>query len=312
MNQESYKIIFFGTPEFASSVLRKLSGTEFKPLAVVTAPDKPVGRKRILTPPPVKILAQGLHIPILQTNSLRKPEMTQKIIFLSPDLFVIAAYGLVLPPEILKIPKFGSLNIHPSLLPKYRGASPIQAAILADDKKTGVTIMLMDEEIDHGPILARGKIRIDKETAPVLSQKLAQSGADLLIKILPKWFKGKIKPQPQKHKKASFTRQIRKENGKINWSKPARHIERMSMAYQPWPGIYTFFNGKVLKILEVEVLKIKHKHTPGKVFLTRNKELSVACGKNALILKQVQLESKNPLLGKSFLNGHSQIIGAVL
>lgn len=312
MMEKQNKIIFFGTPEFACSILKKLSETEFKPLAVVTAPDKPVGRKGILTPPAVKILAQELQIPVIQADSLRKPEMRQKISSLAPDLFIIAAYGLILPLEMLKIPKFCSLNVHPSLLPKYRGASPIQSAILNADRKTGVTLMLMDEKMDHGPIVAREKIRINKETAPVLSQKLAQKGADLLIKILPKWLEGKIKTRSQKHEKAGFTRQIKKEDGRINWANPAEHIERMFRAYQPWPGIYTFFNEKILKILEIEILKIKHKYAPGKVFLTPNKELSVACGKNALVLKQVQLEGKNPLSGKSFLNGHSKIIGAVL
>ena len=312
MKSKPYKIIFFGTPEFAEIILQELVKTEYKPMMVVTAPDKPIGRKQVLTPSLVKQLAQKHKIPVLQPKSLKDPGTGQKLLSPGSDLFIIAAYGLILPQEILDIPKFGSLNVHPSLLPKYRGASPIQATILSNDQQTGITIMLMDEKIDHGPVIAQEKIRIKNETTPSLSEKLAQLGADLLIKTLPKWFKKQIKPIPQSHHQATFTRQIKKEYGKINWAKSAEQIEQMFRAYQPWPGIYTSFNNKALKIVEVEILKIDHQYSLGKVFLSKNKEMTVACQKNALILKQVQLEGKKPTTGKSFLNGYPQIINNIL
>ena len=279
---------------------------------MITAPDKPVGRKQILSPSPVKELAQKHQIPLFQPKTLKDSDIEEKLLALGPDLFIVAAYGLILPQNILNIPKFGPINIHPSLLPKYRGASPIQTTILSNDQEAGTSIMLMDKKIDHGPIIALKKIKIENENSVDLSKKLAELGADLLITILPKWFKKEIKPVPQDHQKATFTRLIKKMHGKIIWEKSAQQIEQMLMAYQPWPGIYTVFDNLTLKILEVEVLKIKHQHAPGKVFVAKDKELAVACEKNALVLKQVQLQGKKPTTGKSFLNGHQQIINTIL
>jgi len=312
MAKKQKKIVFFGTPEFAKTILEELIKTEFKPVMVITAPDKPVGRKQILSPSLVKKLAQKHQIPLFQPKTLKDSDIEEKLLALGSDLFIIAAYGLILPQNILNIPKFGSINIHPSLLPKYRGASPIQATILANDQESGTTIMLMDEKIDHGPIIALKKIKIENENSVDLSKKLAELGADMLITILPKWFGKEIKPIPQDHQKATFTRLIKKLHGKIIWGKSAQQIEQMFRAYQPWPGIYTIFDNLTLKILEIEVLKINHQPTPGKVFVTKDKELAVACEKNALILKQVQLQGKKPTFGKSFLNGHQQIINTVL
>lgn len=312
MSKKQKKIVFFGTPEFAEIILEKLIKTEFKPVMVITAPDKPVGRKQILSSSPVKKLAQKHQIPLFQPKALKDSDIERKLLVLSPDLFIIAAYGLILPQNILNIPKFGPINIHPSLLPKYRGASPIQATILSNDQETGTTIMLMDKEIDHGPIIAFKKIKIENENSVTLSKKLSKLGANLLIKILPKWFEKEIESVSQDHQKATFTRLIKKVHGKIIWGKSAKQIEQMLRAYQPWPGIYTVFDKLILKILEVEVLKIRHKYAPGKVFMTKDKELAVACEKNALILKQVQLQGKKPTLGKSFLNGHQQIIDTIL
>jgi len=311
MSKKQKKIIFFGTPEFAEIVLEKLIKTEYKPIMIVTAPDKPVGRKQILSTPPVKQLAQKNKIKLIQPKLLNNAT-GQELIEIAPDLFIIAAYGLILPQEILNIPKFGSLNIHPSILPKYRGASPIQSTILANDDETGVTIMLMDEKVDHGPILAQKNIKIKNENTVSLSKKLAQLGADLLIDTLPKWFTKKIKPVTQNHKKATFTRLIKKNHGKINWTKSAQQIEQMFRAYQPWPGIYTMLDNQTLKILEIDILEIDHNKQPGTVFFTKNKELAVICDKDALILKQVQLQGKKSTSGKSFLNGHQQIINTIL
>jgi len=312
MSPSRYKIIFFGTPEFASTVLEKLANSEFKPSLVVTTTDKPVGRKGVITAPPVKKTAEKQEIPCWQLDSLKDSGIDKRILSLSPDLFIVAAYGLILPQEILMIPKFGALNVHPSLLPKYRGASPIQASILTGDRKTGISIMLMDEKMDHGPIVARKKIKVNKETAFDLSQKLSLAGADLLLAILPEWLRKRIKPKKQNHKKTSYTKLVKKEDGLINWLKSAREIERMSRAYYPWPGIYTSFQGQKLKIIEVEILKSKHPRRPGQTFLTVDREPAVATKKDAIILKKVQLEGKNVISGKSFLNGHPRLINTVL
>ncbi len=311
MAKKQHKIVFFGTPEFAKIILEKLIKTEFKPVMVVTASDKPIGRKQILTSSAVKKLAQKYKIKLIQPKLLNTVT-GQELMEIAPDLFIIAAYGLILPRDILNIPKFGTLNIHPSILPKYRGASPIQATILTNDQETGTTIMLMDEKIDHGPILAIKKIRIKNENSVSLSKKLAELGANLLIDTLPRWFESQIKPISQNHQKATFTRLIKKEYGKINWTKSAQQIEQMFRAYQPWPGIYTIFNNQILKILEIELLNINHQYSSGKVFITEDKELAVACEKNALILKQIQLQGKNPITGKSFLNGYQKIINTIL
>lgn len=312
MQEKKHKIIFFGTPEFAASILEKIAKTKYCPILVLTAQDKPTGRKQILTPSPVKNICKKYNLPILQIKNFREQKTREHLIALKPDLFIVAAYGLIFPKDILQIPKYGCLNVHPSLLPKYRGSSPIQACILNGDKKTGVSLILMDEQIDHGPILAKKKIKIEKETTPDLNNKLSNLGAEILIETLPNLFKNKIKPKKQKNWRASFTRQIKKIHGKINWQKKAKEIEQMWRAYQPWPGIYTFLNNKVLKIIKLEILKTNSKIKPGQVFLTKNKELAVGCQKNALILKKIQLEGKKIVSGKDFINGHQNIINKTL
>jgi methionyl-tRNA formyltransferase len=217
MKQETnLKIVFLGTPEFGAIILEKLIKANFKPVLVVTSPDKPVGRKQTLTPPLVKVVAQKYKIPILQPEKILnlKPQISN----LQPDLIVVAAYGQILPKEILDIPKYGSLNVHPSLLPKYRGSSPIQYAILNGDKETGVTIILLDEKIDHGDILAISNFesQISNLTSGELSKELANFGAELLVKTIPKWMKAEIKPRPQDNSKATYTKNFKKEDGKID------------------------------------------------------------------------------------------------
>ncbi len=307
------KYVFFGTPKFAAIILEKLINTGYVPKAVICNPDEPVGRKQILTPLPVKVLADKNKIPILQPEKLRdNSEFVNQLKKLKPDLAIVAAYGKILPKEILEIPKHGFINVHGSLLPKYRGASPIQSAVLNGDKETGITIMKIDKEIDHGPIISNVKIQISNDdTFESLSQKLAISGADLLIKIIPDYIFGKIKSIKQDHSKATYTKIIKKEDGKIDWSKSAEEIERMTRAFYPWPTVYTFVNlKKLLKILEAGVLNGGNKKT-GEVFL-KNNELAVQCGKNILTIKKLQLEGGKVLSAKEFLNGHKDFIGSVL
>lgn len=313
MEQKEKKIVFWGTPDFASFILEKLIPTKYCPQALITTPDKPAGTQQFLNSSATKKLAEKYNLPFWQFNNLKNESVIKTLTNLKPDLFIVAAYGLIMPLEILRIPVQGCLNVHPSLLPQYRGASPIQVAILNNDKKTGTTIMLMDEKVDHGPIISQKKLKIEPgETTPSLSKKLALLSADLLIEVLPLWLENKITPRAQKHKKATFTHQIKKIHGQISWHKNAQQIKQMWCAYQPWPEIYTFFKGKMLKILDLEILKIKHSFTPGQVFLTANKNLAVACDKNAIILKKVHLAGKNPVKGEDFFNGHREIINQVL
>ncbi len=281
------KIIFMGTPEFGAIILDKLCQTSLKPILVITAPDKPVGRKQIITPPPVKVLAQKYNIQVAQPEKILN--LKSLIFNLKPDLIVVAAYGQILPKEILEIPKYGCLNVHPSLLPKYRGSSPIQYTILNGDKKTGVTIMLMDEKMDHGPIITNCELRIAnyKYTLKGLEKKLANLGANLLIETIPKWIQGKIKPKPQNELEATYTKIIKKQDGKIDWQKSAQEIERQIRAFNPWPGTYTIYNKKRLKILKTEILK------------------------GRLIIKKVQLEGKRPMNFKDFLNGHPDFLSTI-
>ena len=297
MGKEKLKIIFLGTPKFGAIILEELVKNNYKPVLVITTPDKPVGRKQILTPPPVKLVAQKYNIPVSQPEIIAN--LKSEILNLKSDLIVVAAYGQIIPKDILKTPRYGCLNIHPSLLPKYRGPSPIQATILNNDQQTGVTIILMDEKIDHGPILANSKFQIpnSKITYQELNRKLANLGVKLLIKTIPKWIKGKIKPKIQNELKASYTKILKREDGKIDWSKPAKEIERQIRAFHPWPGSFTFCKrgNKTfrVKILEADVSK------------TENPQgLSVKCGRDYLVIKKLQPEGKKPMTAEEFLRGY--------
>ena len=325
MESQKPNLVFFGTPEFAVIVLEKLIAAGYLPVAVVCNPDEPIGRKQILTPPPVKqfIAKNKLPIEILQPST--KSELlaiSHGLKIIKPKLAIIAAYGKIIPKEILDIPFWGFINVHPSLLPKYRGASPIQHAILNGDKETGVTIMKVDKEMDHGSIFGKSEIQISKsETYESLYKKLAELGAELLIKMIPDYISGKIKPAPQNHSQATYTKIIKKEDGKIDWTKNAIEIERMTRAYYPWPNAWTVCDGKILKILEAETAKYKNNdYKIGEVFLLQHSNilknvgmlLSVKCGDGVLIIKKLQLEGGKVLSAKEFLNGHQNFIGSIL
>lgn len=316
VNSKDLKLVFMGTPEFAVPILDKLINEGLRPVAVFCAPDKSIGRKQILTPPPVKVSAGKHNLPIFQPANSR--ELTDTIKALACDLIVTAAYGLILSKEALGAPSYGCLNIHPSLLPKYRGASPIQSAILNGEAETGVTIYKMDEQVDHGPIVARNQIAIGKEsyTTPELSEKLSALSAELLVKTLPDWFAGKIIPTPQDDVLASYTKIIKKEDGQINWRKSAKEIEQQIHAYTPWPGAYAKLkaeekniNIKIIKAISQEESLRKQ---PGEIFLRDDNELAIQCGQGCLIIKKLQLEGGKPLDASDFLRGHKKIIGQIL
>jgi len=313
------KIIFFGTSEFGSVVLGKLVQAGYKPVLVVTTPDKPAGRNLKLISSPVKILAEQYSLPVAQPEKLGLAKFCKSNLAkpsLEPDLFVVASYGEILPKEVLDIPKKGTLNVHPSLLPKYRGPSPVHTAILNGDKSTGVTIMLLDEKMDHGPILANSKLEIlnSKFTFPELRDKLAELGADLLIKTIPEWVAGSIKAAAQDDSKAAYTKIFAKEDGKIDWNEPAEHIERQVRAFAPWPGTWTLWDKKLLKVLKARVITIpgEYQHAkPGTIFSFES-QFAIITKEQALLVEEVQLEGKKPMSSKEFLLGHKAIIGAIL
>jgi methionyl-tRNA formyltransferase len=316
-------IIFFGTPDFGAVILEGLI-KNYKPVLVITEPNKPTGRKQTLTPPPVKVLAQKYNLPVLQPEKIRNLEL--EIRNLSPDIIITASYGQILPKEILDIPKYGCLNIHPSLLPKYRGSSPIQTAILNGDKETGISIILMNEKIDAGPIVASSKYTpLSNMNHKELEEELAEAGLGLLLKTIPKWINGEIKPMPQDESKATYTTTLTREDGKIDWSKSADEIERQIRAFCPWPGVFTSLKLKTqnskrkttaqnlkLKILEASIEKDGTDKQPGEVFLTKDGKIAVRAGQNCLILQRLQLEGKKPMLAEDFLHGHPEFIGTIL
>ena len=334
------KYVFFGTPKFSSIILEKLIAIGYIPEAVICNPDKPLGRKQVFTSPPVKFVAEKFKIKVIQPQKLRgNSEFLEQFKKLKPELAIIVAYGKIITKEVLDIPARGFINVHPSLLPKYRGASPIQYAILNGDQETGITIMEVDEEMDHGKIILNLKVKISNlDTYESLSHKLAESAGELLVKIIPDYISGKIKPVEQEHEKATLTKIIKKEDGRIDWSKSADEIERMIRAYYPWPTAWTQVNlpptprlrragksparnathsvtgGKIsnLKIIEADVLEINNNDNFGEVFLTQNNKLAIKCGKNALIIKKLQLEGRKILSAKEFLNGHQNFIGNIL
>lgn len=311
---KNLKVIFMGTPDFSVPVFMSLID-KVNVIAAVTQPDKKVGRKQEVTQSPVKKVALENEIQVLQPDKIKdNAEFIQKVKDLAPDLIVVVAYGFILPQEILDIPKFGVINIHASLLPKYRGASPIQAAILNGEKETGVTIMLIDDKMDHGPMLAEKTITINNnDNFESLHDKLAQLGSELLMEILPEYIDGEIEPQVQDEAEASYCQLIKKEDGKIDWNNSAQEIERQVRAFNPWPGSFTGWDNKVLKIYSARLnhYNDNNNYNIGEVFKVDD-GLAVACGEDALEILELQLEGKKLMTAKEFLNGYTVIIGSIL
>jgi len=311
------KTVFIGTPEFGAIILEGLIESVYKPVLVITATDKPAGRKQIITPPPVKVLADKHGIEIKQPEKIS--DFKSDLFLLKPDMIIVAAYGQIIPKEILDIPKYGCLNIHPSLLPKYRGASPIQAAILNGDKRTGVTIMLMDEKMDHGQIINQRSIIIEeKEGAKTLHDKLADLGLNLLLETISNMERGLTKLTPQDDNQATFTKILNKAEGIINWKKSAEMIEREIRAFEYWPGSFTFWtklNTPLrLKITKAKVLKsIKGiDFAIGQTFVVQKGGLGIQCGNDFLVIERLQLEGKEEISSEEFLRGYPSFIGAIL
>lgn len=305
-----YKVVFMGTPEFAvPSLLALLSDAQFEVVAVVTQPDKPVGRKQIVTPSPVKVVAQEKGILVLQPVKVKTGvEFWEELRNLQPDVIVVAAYGKILPQEILDIPPHGIVNVHASFLPKYRGASPISASILSGDNETGVTIMKMALEMDTGDIIAKSQQLqiLSTDTTATLTEKLAEMGAKVLLESLPKYLDGTISPTPQNDGDATYVRTIQKTDGEINWQDDEEYVARQVRAYTPWPSTYTTINGQLVKILSAEVNPAVE--NPKGLVSKIDGELYI--GK--LKVRQLQPAGKKPMDGKAFLAGYPKLVGTSL
>ena len=311
------RIIFMGTADLACASLRALCREKaFSVVAVVSQPDKPKGRDLKLQPTPVKGLALAQGLPVLQPARARDEAFIEELRRLQPDLIVVAAYGQILPQAILDLPRFGCVNVHTSLLPKYRGAAPIQWAILNGDIETGVTIMKMDVGLDTGPMLAQATTPIAPEdNAQTLHDRLADLGGDLLVKTIPDYVSGKITPRPQPAEGASYARKITKEDGKMDWTQPARVLWNRVRGLTPWPGAFTHLPGegqsRLLKIWSAEI-EPQLSGQPASVLRADKAGLVVACGQRALRILQLQREGGRRMNASEFLAGHELPVGVCL
>ncbi len=322
------RIIFMGTPQFAVPALEALIGGAapgvvlpegYQLVTVITRVDKPAGRGQEIVYSPVKQVALAHGIPVWQPGSLKRPENIEALAAYHADLYIVAAFGQILPQAVIDQPRYGTLNIHASLLPKYRGVSPISEAILQGDAESGVTIMLIDAGVDTGPMLLQRSIPLAAdETTGSLTTKLATLGAQALLEALPLWVAGKITPQPQDEQKASHTRMLRKEDGEIRWERPAAVLAREVRAYTPWPGSYTHWRGKLLKIITARPLSLEpHSQVmPGTVSLLRDETgrqlLAVVTSVGRLLVERLQLEGRKAMSAEEFVRGYPQIVGEVL
>jgi len=303
------KVVFMGTPDFALNTLQKLI-EHHEVLGVVTQPDRPAGRNRQLQPPPIKQLALQHGIPVLQPEKIRRPESIAELKQWQPDVYVVAAFGQILPQSVLDIPPFGSINVHASLLPRWRGAAPIQAVIRAGDTQSGVTIMKMDAGLDTGPMLTQRSIQLSiEETGQSLHDKLAVIGAELLIETLPGYLSGEIIPHAQDEKWVTYAPQIEKEEGNIRWEQDVVSIERLVRAFTPWPGTYSHWNGQQLKILSGTV--VEGKAEPGRVVQTRD-GIAVGTGEGLFLLKRIQLAGRKAMTAEEFVRGQADFSGGTL
>jgi len=300
-NTKKIKIIFFGTHEFAKTILQGLIDSSlFEIEKVITQPDKPVGRKQILQKSPVKILAEKNNLNIEQPESLKNYELVAN----GSELFIVAQYGLLIPESILNIPKIGTINTHTSLLPKYRGASPIQSAIFNGESKTGVTIMLMDKGMDSGPILSQKELEIlPDDTYIDLDVKMAKIASQLLLDTIPKYITGEIQPQVQNETEVTLCKKLDREDGKINWNDSTQQIYNQYRAFTPWPGVWTTWNDKRLKLLSVKPNDKKIK--AGQVCI-ENDIIYAGTADSSIIISKLQLEGKPEMDAQVFINGYGK------
>lgn len=308
------RTVFMGTPQFALATLECLLRSSYQVVAVYSQPDKMAGRGRPVAFSPVKKLAMERQIPVIQPETFKANVVAEELACFQPELIVVAAFGSILPPEVVSLPRFGCLNVHASLLPRHRGPSPVANAILCGDELTGVTIMLMNAGLDTGPMLAQQKVGISfMDTTGSLSSKLADVGAKLLLQTLPRWVEGELKPQAQDESQASYSRMITSKEGELDWHLPAVHLWRMVRAYNPWPSCYSWYQGKRLKIHRTIPLGDEGKGEIGQVIaLAEQPAVGVVTAQGALGLCEVQLEGKRPMSVTDFARGKRDFIGCIL
>ncbi len=315
-------LVFMGSPEFSLPTLEGLVKAGYDILGVYTRPDRPSGRGRALTPPPVKTAAEQYGLPVFQPPGLRKPEVVEELAALKPDVIVVCAYGVILRQPVLDIPPKGVVNVHPSLLPRHRGASPIASAILAGDEETGVTIMLMDPGMDTGPILEQRDVAISpRDDSGSLGERLSQVAAELLLEVLPRWLADEIEPQPQDDALATHAPLLQKEDGAIDWSRPAVEIWRQVRAFHPWPGAFTTLAGERLLIRGAWPLSAPAAAEPGTVSPLspqevemlppeiRQEALAVHTGEGLLVVLRLQQAGRRALSAAEFLRGQRGLFG---
>jgi methionyl-tRNA formyltransferase len=311
----STKIVFMGTPDFAVPALKALIKSEYHLVGVVTQPDRPQGRGKKLAPPPVKAVAETAGVTVLQLRTLKAEEALADLAALEPDLIVVAAFGQILRENVLALPPHGCLNVHASLLPRWRGAAPVAAAIRAGDAETGITIMQMDVGLDTGPMLAWRTIPIRPDhNRDTLTAELAELGADLLLETLPGWLAGQIEPQPQDDNLATLAPRLKKEEGIIDWTRPAVEIERQVRAFYPWPGSFTQGSRGPFQVYAVELapeVTTPAGSAAGTVFKHR-RSVYVSTGQGALRLITVQPAGKRAMPAEAMLNGQPELLGARL
>ena len=306
------RIVFMGVPEFAVPVLVRLVHSEHQVIAVYTRLDKPSGRGRGISESPVKHIAEEMGLEVRQVESFKKADDVVDLAGLKPDIIVVASFGIILPQSVLDISPYGCLNLHPSLLPLYRGPTPIPAAILAGDDVTGTSIMLIDKNIDSGPILAQRKVPIEpSDTTQSLTEKLAHISADLLMETLPGWLSCSITPRPQRHEAATYTRMLNKDDGALDWQLPAIELWRKVRAYYPWPVTFTSWNDKGIRILEA-LPQSGQLDVSGRVLDLGCGEVGVQTGSGILKLVRVQVEGKKEMRIVEFVRGQRGFVGSML
>jgi len=309
------RVVFMGTPEAAVPSLERLVTDGHDVVAVYTQPDRTAGRGRSLVLSPVKQAAERLGLPVTQPESLKNARDVEQLADLKPDVIVICAYGQILPQSVLDIPPYQCINIHFSLLPRHRGASPVVAAILAGDEFSGVSIQLVRKKLDTGPILTVGAVPIaSHDTTGSLTEKLGVVGAGLLLEAMNVWLRHEIAPRPQDESRATYFSQIKKEEGEIDWTLPAEEIGRKVRAYYPWPGCFTKWRGKNLRIVRASVLPEESSHEAGSVIklLERETTVGIVTGQGVLTVLSLQLEGKRVMTASEFLRGQRDFIGSVL
>ena len=305
---EFMKIVYMGTPPFAVPPLQSLVAAGNNVVGVVTRIDKPAGRGKVLTPPAVKLAAERAGVPVLQPKRVREPASIEAIEAMRPDIIVVAAYGQILPKELLALPKYGCINIHASLLPAYRGAAPINWAIINGETTTGITIMQMDEGMDTGAVLAQESIPIDpRDTAGTLTERLSGLGSRLIVDSLPRIEAGGLPAVPQDPGRATMAPLLKKQDGLINWEMAAGKIHNRVRGLSPWPGAYGFLDGKLIKVIETEVAEGKGE--PGALYEQGRDGLAAGTGKDLLRIVTIQPEGKKPMTAAEFLRGHRGAVG---